>query len=506
MSTTSARDPEVERRAEAFSSEFYADKAWDSEFTASPYSPYGKMQELCDLGPEVAPVLRAYLASSDRELRSLGCYGFQLLGPRVGAPALAWLEPLLQDDWCGSSAAEAIAAIDLARFWTLGLQRFGSAVNAMLRRQLEGGGGHELLGRLVALDEEKPLLEALNAVDSFVTYGSKGPLDAALLVLVRKAMQSQHGPVRGRATYIVGKVPAASPVEALIEGMATSGQLASVERVAWSDDSLSLVRLAASQGNVATLADLLQRRRCAGLATDAEPLLAQVEATLRNPRREWRYEEHEVEAAARCAFELADVRLLPALVDAVVPANGGYAWNSLRLAHQVLGDEAVRALEARARVATGDVLQRVEWMLEACRKPVFDLLELGDGEFVRGSIDHSTGGAFGAYARALRFRPLAHAAFQLAWIDRAFGVPVTERRAAWIRGLGFSDEGLLEELRRPVTPIEGGRFAWRKCAQKDAARVAAAGLPGLAFSGSRDPAHRAAAEAHVARVKAACAG
>lgn len=505
MSTGATQDEEVQRRVSAFVSEFYDDKSWDSEFNGSPYSPGAKMRELCELGPVVVPVLLRYLADGDLDLRSLAARGLAQLGPAAGAEALAALEAVLDDRWCASTVAEAVAAIDPERFWALGLQRYGSAVNSMLRRELKVGGGHALLGRLVTLDEAKPLLEALNAVDSELTYGDRSrPPDAALLALVRKAMHSQHAEVRGRATYVVGKLPAASPVEALIEGMVTSQRVTHVDRVAWHEDSALLVRLAVEQRQVSWLAELLLRRRCAGLATDPEPLLALVEAKLRNPERPWRYEQHEADAAARCAFELGDARLLPALVEAVVPANGGFAWGSLALALRLFGAEAARALDARERTAGGEVLERVRWMKEAVAGPAADLLPLADGEFVRGSIDHTTGGAFAQYARALRFAPSGHAAFQLAWIDRAFGVPITERRAAWISSLGFRDAALLAELRLPVTPLEGGRFEWRKCGAKHAGRVAAAGLPGLAFSGSRDPAHQAAAEAHLARVKAAC--
>lgn len=506
MSDEATTTEEIARRARAFLDEFHDDKRWDSEFTPSPHSPFGKLEELCALGPGVAPVLRDYLTSTDRELRALGCYGLQRLGAAAGKEAVAWLEPLLADEWCGASAAQAIAAIEPERFWALGLQRFREAVRALMTEQLKTAGGHELLGRLVALDEEAPLLAALEAIDGFVTYtGRDRPPDAAFVTLLRRVAHSRHAQVRARVTYLLSRLPAASPAEALIEGMATSGHLGALERVAWHEDSALLVRLAAAKQHLDWLAELLLRRRCAGLRTDGEPFVALVAEKLRNPARPWRFEQHEAAAAARCAFELGDARLLPALVAAVNPQNTGMAWEPLLLALRVYGAAAVSALEVRAAGASGPAYEPVRWALAAFTSPPVDWLAAGDRAFVSGSIDHTTGGAFEQYARALRFAPSAHAAVQLAWIDRAFGVPITPARLAWLRGLGCRDALLLGELERPVTPLEGGRFEWRKCEPKDAARVAAAGLPGLAFTGSRDPAHPAAARAHIARVQAACA-
>jgi hypothetical protein len=87
--------------------------------------------------------------------------------------------------------------------------------------------------------------------------------------------------------------------------------------------------------------------------------------------------------------------------------------------------------------------------------------------------------------------PSAHAAFQLAWIDRAFGSPVPPARVGWIRSLGFADEAFLAELGRPVErPLHGYRFEWdageyRKDESR-AQRAAAAGLPSLAARWRRD--------------------
>ena len=51
----------------------------------------------------------------------------------------------------------------------------------------------------------------------------------------------------------------------------------------------------------------------------------------------------------------------------------------------------------------------------------------------------------------------AHAAVQLAVIDRAFGTPIVAERIGWLRELGARDGALLDELATPVTPLPGRR-------------------------------------------------
>jgi hypothetical protein len=273
--------------------------------------------------------------------------------------------------------------------------------------------------------------------------------------------------------------------------------------VAWHPDSTVLAPLLAQKKSLAFLGSLLERRRCAGLTTPAGPLLEVIDQTLRFPKREWRYEQHDVHDAATCARELNHEALIPALVEAVMPLNTGYAWEPLVDAFRVLGAKGRAALELARKSADSERRKTIDGMFEALSRNWLDL-EFCDSQFVSGSIDHTTGGAFALYSSVLRMGPSAHAAFQLAWIDRAFGASILPARIEWIRSMGCRDEELLKELATPVVPLEGYRFSWRKCEKADAERVAAAGLPGLAFSGSRDPAHIQAAKAHVARVKAAC--
>ncbi|MEV0566618.1 hypothetical protein [Dactylosporangium sp. NPDC050588] len=136
-------------------------------------------------------------------------------------------------------------------------------------------------------------------------------------------------------------------------------------------------------------------------------------------------------------------------------------------------------------------------------------IEDADDAFLRGRIETMLGGAFDAYAGVLLVEPSAHAAFQLAWIDRAYGAPVTAARVDWIRGLGFAGEDLLAEVARPVDrPLEGLRIEW-DCGQLGrhdparAARAASAGLPSLANGWLRHETYAEAARIHLDEVRAA---
>lgn len=491
---------ELEKRKEAFLRELSGDNAWDSEFTMSPYSPFSAIDRLAELGEEALPFfcsLSATPKSGWRDDRLYGIHGIELLGARAGPKGLAALEAALGADHAGRCAAVAIERVKPDRFWELKLYSNTNAVEDLTKKHRKEGTGPKWLARILALGDQRSSAAAVKAIDQV-------RLEERELVLeLRKALLSPFAEVRAAASWALANAPTASPVEALIESMVTSGRVGPVEAVAWHPESIMLVEMLARQRGLAFLASLLERRRCAGLHTPVEPLRAFIEDWLRNPKREWRFEEHEVHDAACCALELGDEALLPALVEAVMPLNTGYAWNPLISALKHLGPKAREALEQRKASADPERAKIIGWMLDALNQNSLGL-DWADGEFVKGSLDHSTGGAFAHYSRVLRAQASAHSAFQLAWIDRAFGASILPARLEWIRSLGCRDEALLKELATPVTPLEGLRLSWRKCEAKDAERVAAAGLPGLAFTGSRDPAHTEAAKAHVERVKAAC--
>lgn len=79
--------------------------------------------------------------------------------------------------------------------------------------------------------------------------------------------------------------------------------------------------------------------------------------------------------------------------------------------------------------------------------------DAADNQFLRMHLEdyEPDAGAYGHYARLLLADPRdAHAAVQLAWIDRHYGSPITPARVAWLRELGVHDEALLAELAAPL--------------------------------------------------------
>lgn len=492
------RPEELERRVKEFRDELYSYEAWDHDFIPNPHSPYEALSKLTELGPEVIPTLCQMVRDGDREVRYWAIIGLKEFGPSAGAEALAALETVLDDSYVARSAAEAIAFVDESRFFQLGLHANHSAVGDVTRTHHRRGTAAGWLQRVFWVGDEGASTAAIEGLPDI-----DAP-DIELLLVLREALRSPYAKVQSRAIWLLGRLPGATSVESLIRAMVSSGYVAVVDRVAWHPDSIELVDVLVKREWVAFLADLVFRRRCAGLETPPELAREFVERKLRDPKREWRYEEHDVHDAAKCALELGDDALLPALVDAVIPANGGYAWNALVQALAFFAPRAIERLEARQLEVDAPTAERIGWMLKQLRSIRRPELEWADAQFVRGDIDHTTGGAFETYGRVLRDRPSAHAAFQLAWIDRAFGVPITPERVSWIALLGCEDEALLTELTTPVTPLNGLRFTWRSCKPHDVEGVLAAGLPGLAHTGSRDPQHEAMAQAHVDRVRRAC--
>lgn len=492
---------ELELRLRAFHDELWADQRWDSEFTMSPHSPSEKMSHLVALGPLVVPTLVGLCGSKDRDARFHAILGLRTLGAACGPEGLAALEALATDPDSGSLAIEVLASLQPERFWALRLYEHREAVRGIARSAQEKGSAAAFVDRLLGEGAEKALGEAVEALSDVA------PGDAALIEALQRVQASSFPKARARALHLLSKLPGASSVEAMIEAAVLSERVPEplIDRAAGHPESLRLVDVLVRSEWTAFLARLLQRRLQAGLATPSERVRPLIERKLRHPKREWRYEQHEVHDAAEAALYLGDPALIPALVDAVIPANTGYAWEPLVKALTSFGAGALAAVEERLQASSDPETRRwLESMCNRLRAPQLPRVELGDAQFISGSIDHTTGGAFTSYAEVLRVHPSAHAAFQLAWIDRAFGVPIGGERLRFVRALGFRDEELLEALARPVTPLEGGRHQWRKCDAADAVRVAAAGLPGLAFLGSRDPKHAAGAEAHVERVRAAC--
>lgn len=481
---------EAKRRFDAFLSELWASEAWDSEFTPNPHSPGTKLDRLLELGAEAVEPLVGLLADRDKSARWWAARGLRTCGhlnPAVALPALAAVPP---GDFAEGEAITAIAMTDASAYFALPADR--RAVRSLCDTIRAQGSTAQWLGAF--LDRADDTAAAL-LLDGLTT----GAATSAVLTQVTRALLSPSEAVRAKASKVLSR-SAQLDAEARLEAMVVAGVATSVEDVAWHPRSDVLIPLLIAKGNARWLAELVYRRRAAGLATEVTPaLFAFLEAKLLRPdRSDFRFREHDVHDAARAVKELGEPRLVPALVACVGPDNAGYAWNSVVGALRSFRDRSLELLRARPQS-----VDQVRWAIEALEKHhVEPSLDWADQAFIEGKIDDDvTANAFGLYASCLRPTPSPAAAFQLAWLDRAFGATITSDRLAWVRALGVRDEALLAELALSVVALTGYRSGWRKCeTQAQAERALAAGLPGLAWTKTRSEAHQAAARAHVERV------
>ncbi|MEU4156971.1 hypothetical protein [Actinoplanes sp. NPDC026670] len=438
---------------ERFRTEVRDDTAWDSEFTPSPYHPEGKLIEFLDGVPlaETVPLLLDALA--DPELGFWACSGLERVGPEAGGTAVTALTELIvaRREPLGMAAA-ALDAIAPERARELGVHRLPEVMPFMIGRYVSAGvtatAGYLEWFVATQADDDVVRLFGDVRIHRRLVHDCPPPLAALLLGLIRGG---RGVPLRRVAAEFLALSGAAGVTGELIGALSVGGPLPPlvVERVAAHPASEALVpRLIDRPGHADGLGRLVARRRCAGLGTDP----AQLRAFLTDSRDS---------GVATVIAELRDesmlVHLLPFLG---VPREHEAALR------------AVSSFGDRGRVLLAEDQRRELDAYERYRTPDF-WLGSGDREFVQGRIEPY---AFAAYGDALLLRPSAHAAFQLAWIDRAFGVPITADRVDWIRALGFTDEAFLTELAEPVRrPLDGPRFVWER--RDDPARKEAAGLP-----------------------------
>ncbi|WP_327004919.1 hypothetical protein OHA72_59600 [Dactylosporangium sp. NBC_01737] len=517
---------EAERLFERFRLEVWSDRHWDSEFTPSPHQPDQKLREFLDgAGPAAVPLLLDAL-SGDRDLRYWACVGLERLGPAAGdaaAEALVELVTARRDPW--QTAAVSLDAVAPDRARALGVHRWPETMERVTDRHLRlPAGATAHVERFVAekggkeggeeggedggeTDEDVVRFLAQHRLRDWIVR-DRPP---GLADLLRGLLHGDRGAgVRRAAAEILVMsgvdTIAAEHIEALCHGGPLSPGI--VERVAAHPASERLVPwLISRPGAAEALSELTLRRRCAGLGTDPVPLRELLRRCVAQAPDRWpgpRFGAAVPDAVAGLRDETMLVHLLPMLhEDRLGPSE----FNALVAAFASFGAPGRELLDQHRRQHPG--VERVRWALDAVDAARPARLDDADDAFLRGRIESTLGGAFTAYGAVLLARPSAHAAFQLAWIDRAYGAPVTADRVAWIRGLGFADDGLLAELSRPVErPLEGLRFQWdcggsRRHDPGRAARAAAAGLPSLAAQWCRDDALDRAAADHVARVRRA---
>lgn len=503
----------------AFLDELAAHESWDREFIPSPHDPGQAMRIFIDTAKAAAaPVLvDAIVRNEDSPLTYWACVGLEWLGAEAGPQAGAALEARAAfgktNYW---PAAVALEAVDPERARAANFERDPAAHQHLLQFHLDRGmeSVFSFIDRIIDKGDAATIERTLR--DMFLRAEARKNFPRHLADRVR-ALSKMHDSagVRAAAANFLVEAKTQDATSELIRTLANSGGagVGAVERFASHPDSELLVPSIVQDANLSKLADLLQRRRCAGLVTDPAPMRALLSEKLERPKREWRYEEHEVHYAALCVGDLQDTALIGSLLKAVVPENGGFAWEPLVRAVRALGAAAVEALKEEIAICPpGERRTRLEWALGSATKPIVSLrqkLENADDTFLRGRIEPSVWGAFRAYGNVVLEAPLAHAAFQLAWIDRAFGCEIMPTRVDWIRSLGFFDEDLLTHLATPVAePLTGHRAAWdtgetQRHDPERAGLAEQAGLPSLAARWNRDERYGLAAKEQIARVRRA---
>jgi hypothetical protein len=490
------------------------DADWDSEFTPSPYHPGRAVSEFVDgvTVAEAVTLLLGVLTGSGpeiphwagRDLSYWACAGLEQLGPAAGDAAADVLaervgarrEPLM-------AAAVALDAIAPTRARELGVHRLPETMTVVTGRYVTLGDAAtvEYVEWFVATQADEDVVRLFRDVRLRDRMCRDCP--PALAGLLHGLLRGDRGvPVRREAAEILAMAGAGGVTEELIEVLSEGGPLpvGVVERVAAHPASERLVPTLVSVPGVATdLARLIARRRCAGLGTAPAPL----RAFLR---------ERHGDGVASAIADLRDETLLAGLLPHLHAGRfRPRDWAALIRAFASFGAQGRAMLDEYGRRHPG--IEPVRWAIEEVDRYLTagGWLEVADRAFRLGQIEPAVEGAFRAYGEVLLFRPSAHAAFQLAWIDRAFGAPVPAERVGWIRSLGFTDERLLADLARPVErPLDGQRSGWDlgSSVRDDparSARAAEAGLPSLAARWHHDDTLVAAGKAHLEDVRRASA-
>jgi hypothetical protein len=455
--------------------ETLADDAWDHEFTPSPYNPGRLCQLLANHGKHALPLLIRELGP-EGSWPELALSVLQVMGPRAAPEVVAPLVAYVRDRDPG--AVGLLWSVDRGAVLEHEFYRL-PGTREILFRALEGGRRTELIALLAGLiddpDEELARLGLVgpDGTPPWREIALHHP-DLVPVARFRDLATSSRSGVADAAMQALATARRPEDVRLALDRVAAGRFTPSLDDIVWlasHPDSLVLLAGLVQRGHVSQeLFQLVQRRRCAGLVTPPGPIRELVERDLterdggRNPRAR-------VDLAVALGRELRQMDLVaPPLVTASL---------------------------ARA-----------------------------DEQFLAGNIDDGTAeGAWGVYAAVLlREEDNAHAAFQLAWIDRAFGSVIAPDRLAWLRELGFCDEELLAALATPPEWTVPAPRSWARATanafHEVAESVERAGLASLAAQSYRKQQQRArwndrwrgsiaraeaAAQEHLARVRAASA-
>ncbi|MEO8704891.1 MAG: hypothetical protein ABI867_32865 [Kofleriaceae bacterium] len=396
-------------------------------------------QQLVDLGPEVVGYLLPLLDEDVYYPSYRAVLARQILKRIVDTNPMDAIAPQLAEAAHRPYIAELIITRDVARAVAMGLYRdpqLRPLVIEGLRCVVEP---QRFVGYLADPDPDLRLL----AYECDVALNLVGTRHAPL-ELARRHLEDPA--LRAYAAHVLLAAKQAEDAELVLAACDTFSL--DDETIAWLA-ALPGAAALAPQLALRPLAELVRRRRCAGLAPldfDTRPVLA---AGLADPS-------YPTSIAAACAAAslAAEVRD-PAMVTAVLQRGHQIGYRVIpafvdMLA--VLSEDKVHAeFAALPEGAYRDELRAAY----RDRQPIS--IEIADQAFELGAIDgpvHERDKAYRIYAQHLFEQPdHTHAALQLAVIDHTYAVPIDARRIEWLRELGVRDEDLLTDLAVPEPAI-----------------------------------------------------
>lgn len=470
-----AYDEEAEALWQKLMNTVALDHAWTSDFTPSPHDAYAVGTRLAALGARALPLLVEHLTDPDPDAFNHALVAIAQMGAaaRPAAAAIgAVLDRLPDDDSLERRRAiDALCVADFDAVVARGLDWKRSSRKHVAEWVLANRSKDEARAyfrRLLALDPETVRF-VLAGTGSFAGFqGLHAMPELAERAVIEPLLSSPDAAVRaaaGRTLLALGGGDRSDEIIRAHLGRSPVS-LHLVEELAPLRASDRLVPDMIAGRRLPQLIVLAKRRRQAGRPIESAEIDAWLESILaRDPKTE--DENREYEAALELATELANARRF-----------------------------AQRVAEAEARPIGTFKGPFVGWGFTRYRKlsagkDLRAMRDRADACFLKGDIDLGWPyeSAESGYDEVLLADPRdAHAAFQLAWIARAFGAPMDSARVDFIRGLGFRDESLLAELAEPLeSALRGSRADWKPASTGSPSYSAShaydaerAGLPSLA--------------------------
>ncbi|CAN5796414.1 hypothetical protein BH09MYX1_BH09MYX1_62690 [soil metagenome] len=438
---------------------------WDSEFLPSPHDTRPARAALVALGERAVAVLVRQLDHRQRYIRMEAIWALAQIGDAGRAatlPLLIHCRRSVENEH--SSTVKALCAVNRKLVLRRGMHTSARTRLPVVEWFVENRSSSEtkhLLAELLAKDEDN---------QRFVLFGGDPSMDFKGLVhhpnlvlrlaVVRPLLESPDATVRAGAARVLANLGTPfDSVKAIAIALAAPATIAPIiHRLAQLPESHELVPALVAKKLDVALATLCRARRQAGRSTAAAPMRAFLEETLAQRAL---YTEDAISVAIDVVAQLDERESFRAAIEATREHPRWYSIDNLPFVLATDGDH-----ESIWKVGQGDA------------------------RFLAGE-NFGPSGASASYDRVLLGHPKdAHAAFQLAWIARAFGAPIDDARASFIASLGFHDRAFLALLQTaPAQKLDGHSHQWTPWFAHETTpeafrarieKTAASGLPALA--------------------------